>query len=86
MLDEFKEKQIKNLEFIRDELNLKSHLFMADVKDEWAKLEKEFSHLKGELSTVGKAAGGAAEEVKAASELLIDSLEKGYTRIKNTLT
>jgi septal ring factor EnvC (AmiA/AmiB activator) len=85
-MNEAKVDKVKNLEYVRDELNLKSHLFMAEVKDQWEKLEKEFAHLKSEIGTVTRAAGRSAEEVKAASELLVESLEKGYTRIKNTIT
>lgn len=77
--------ELEKLEQMRDELRLQAHLFKADMKDEWAGLEKKVENIRRELRPVQKAAGEAIEDVGEATGLLIDSVFDGFKRLRDSL-
>ena len=77
--------ELEKLEQMRDELRLQAHLFKADMKDEWADLDKKFDKIKQELRPVRKAAEETLDEVGEATGLLIDSVFDGFRRLRDSL-
>lgn len=75
--------QSQLLELLHDELALKAHLFSAEMKAEWEKLEAKWSDFKEHLGRAQVAAGDAGRDIDASSKSLADSLTAGYTEIKN---
>ena len=75
--------QSQILELLHDELALKAHLFSAEMKAEWEKLEAKWADFKEHLGRAQVAAGDAGHDIDASSKSLADSLAAGYTEIKN---
>ena len=78
-------KEIKNLEQFRDELKLQAHLFKADVKDEWNRVERDMRKLKNQLAPVRRAAKKSAADLGTAARLLFRTVKDGYERIRQSL-
>jgi hypothetical protein len=78
-------KIIEQVKQERDEMALKAHLFKADAKDEWVKVDKEWEHFKSKAEQVGKEAKGASGDVTAAAKLLGEEIIKSFKRIRKTL-
>ena len=76
---------IQDLKQMRDEIEVQLHLASADARDEWAKLEKKWEHLRARADVVGGAAEQTADNVGDALGLVADELKKGYRRIKGLL-
>ena len=79
------EKIVEQVKQERDEMILKAHLFKAEAKDEWTKVDKEWEHLKSKSEQVGKEAKGASGDVAAAAKLLGEEIIKSFKRIRKTL-
>ena len=79
------EKIVEQVKQESDEMILKAHLFKAEAKDEWAKVDKEWEHLKSKSEQVGKEAKGASGDVSAAAKLLGEEIIKSFKRIRKTL-
>ena len=79
------EKMLAQIKQERDEILLKAHLFEADAKDEWQKVDKQWEHFKSKAGQVGKEAKVASEDVSAAAKLLGEELIKSFKRIRKTL-
>lgn len=77
--------ELKTLEQLRDELKLQAHLFKAEMKKEWEKLEKDMAKLRTDMAPVTKAAKESADDIAGASRLLFKTVRKGYERIKQSL-
>ena len=75
-------KMVDDLKTQRDELAVKIHLARQEARDEWDALEKKLEHLRARAGVVGKEAGEAADDVRAAARQLIDELKKGYERVR----
>jgi uncharacterized protein (DUF111 family) len=69
----------------RDEIVLKTHLFQADAKDEWHKVDKEWEDFKSKAGQVGKEAKGASDDVSTAAKLLAEEIMKSFQRIRKSL-
>lgn len=69
----------------RDELQLRIHLAKADAKDEWAKIEKKWGHLRGRLDVIGAEAKDAGQDVLAAARLVAREIKDGYARVRTLL-
>lgn len=69
----------------RDEIVLKTHLFQADAKDEWHKVDKEWKHFKSKASQVGNEAKDASDDVSTAAKLLAEEIMKSFQRIRKSL-
>lgn len=69
----------------RDEMILKAHLFKADAKDEWQKVDKEWEHFKAKSALVGKEAKDASGDLTAAAKLLGEEIVRSFKRIKKSI-
>lgn len=78
-----REWSLEDVNRVRDELRLQAHLLEAEAKEEWHELEHKWEQITKNL---GPAAQKSAEDIGAASDLLLDELEKGYKRIRHVLT
>ena len=79
------EKLFEQVKQERDEIILKAHLFQADAKDEWQKVDKQWEHFKSKAGQVGKEAKGASDDVSAAAKLLGEEIINSLHRIRKTL-
>ncbi|MDR3607662.1 MAG: hypothetical protein P4M08_09810 [Oligoflexia bacterium] len=80
-----KASDFKDIEKLRGELMVQSHLFKAEAREQFERMEKEWKKLDAELRPAISAASKATQEVGAATQLLADSLREGYGRIKKSL-
>jgi chromosome segregation ATPase len=78
-------KALGHLKQQRDELQVQLHLAKADAKDEWARLDAQWSEIKPKLEAAREEVGKTAESVGAALGLAIDELKKGYERLRSRL-
>jgi hypothetical protein len=83
--DSILEKLLGEIEQDRDRLKLQAHLFKADAKDEWDKIEKKWHHFKGHSNHVSKEAKGASKDLLAATQILAEEIKAGYKRIMRSL-
>lgn len=58
---------------------------MADAKDEWARLEKQWDEMRPKLAAAREEAGKTAEAVGSALSLAMEELKKGYERLRKRL-
>ena len=79
------EQLLSNLQRVRDELALKAHLGKAEAKDEWARLETEWSSVRGKLQEAQGVAGDTAKNLGTALELAAKELKSGYDRFRELL-
>lgn len=79
------EKLVEQVKQERDEIVVRAHLFQADAKDEWDKVDKQWEHFKSKAGQVGKEAKGASGDVTAAATLLGEEIIKSFQRIRKTL-
>jgi hypothetical protein len=79
------EKIVQQVKQERDEIILKAHLFKAEAKDEWKKVDREWEHFKSKTEQVGKEAKGASGDISAAVKLLGEEIIKSLQRIRKTL-
>jgi hypothetical protein len=79
------EKLVGQVKQERDEIVLKAHLFQADAKDEWHKVDKQWEYFKSKAGQVGKEAKGASDDVFTAVKLLGEEIIKSFQRIRKTL-
>jgi hypothetical protein len=77
---------MKGLEELRKELKSHARSFKSDMKNEWRRIENDWHLLQRQMLPAKKAAEKSAAELKAASDLLVKSVQRGYTRIKNSLS
>ncbi len=87
-MSDIKEQMTKALEHLkqqRDELQVQLHLAKADAKDEWARLDAQWSEIKPKLEAAREEVGKTAESVGAALSLAIDELKNGYERLRSRL-
>lgn len=75
----------ENLAQLRDDLKVRIHLGEMDARDEWQKLEPKWWGLQRKVVAIENASAGAAQEITAAADLLIEELFKGYDRIRKAL-
>jgi len=75
--------ELQLLELLHDELALQAHLFKAEMKSQWEALEAKWGDFKEHLGRAQVAAGDAGRSIDASSRSLADSLNAGYTEIRN---
>lgn len=78
-------KLLGEIEQDRDELKLQAHLFKADAKDEWDKIEKKWHQLKSNSQHVGHETKEVSKDLFAATQLLGEEIKAGYKRILGSL-
>ncbi len=81
------QREIENLEQLRDELRVQTHLLKADMKKELEALDKRFERLRRDARThsLRRAAEDSVEEISDATRLLVDTIRDGLTRIRKSL-
>ncbi len=70
---------------MRDELRVKIHLARLEARSEWERLEPKWWELEGKVEALEKASVETGKGLKAAAELLLEELKKGYDRVRETL-
>ena len=74
--------EIDGMRGVRDELRVQLHLANAELKDEWEKLERGWSHLEGRMKVLGKETDEVGSEIGETLHVLAEQLRNGYDRIK----
>lgn len=69
----------------RDELKLQAHLFGAETRDEWDKVEGQWQNFQSRAKQVGVAGSAAGEDIGAALKNLGQEMLEGYRKIRRTL-
>lgn len=75
----------RELAKLRDQLILKVHLAKADLRSEWEELEKKWTLLQSRLKVLEVAGKGAAQDVRAAAQQLLQELKVGFERMRDAL-
>lgn len=75
----------EHLAQLRDEVQLKIHLARADMKSLWEELETKWTLLQSQLGGLRVAKREAVADLQAVARALMNELEHGYLRIKNSL-
>lgn len=79
------EQEVDQLRTLRDELNVQLHLASQDLKDQWERLERGWSHVESRAKQIGDVGDDVAHEVRETLHVLTDQLKGGYERIKQLL-
>ena len=82
------QREIENLEQIRDEVRVQAHLLKSDMKTELEALDKRFERLRRDMRThsLKRAAEESVVEISDATRLLVDTIRDGLTRVRKSLT
>lgn len=76
---------IARLRTERDDLRVRMHLAKAELKDEWASLEKKWERLENRLSQARTEAKAASKGVGSAAGNLAEEIASAYRRIRDRL-
>lgn len=81
------QRELENIEQMRDELRVQAHLLKADMKKKLDEMDKEFQRLRREATTnrVKRAAEDSVEEISDATRLLLDTIRDGLGRVRKSL-
>ena len=75
----------EKLKTTRDELKVKTHLLEMDIKQEWDDLETKWNKLSQEFEPTRHTTEKVGDNIASATKLLLEEIEKGYKKIKNSL-
>lgn len=78
-------KDIENLQQLRDELAVQTHLMKAEARDSWGDLEKRWEQLQAQMATLQQSGAESATEIHAATQLLADSIRNGYQHLRDSM-
>ena len=84
-VDRFKQEArelIDRLKQERDELRLQSHLFKAELRDEWEEVESKWRYLEHRLETLAEDAKESAGEIGGAIRQVGDEIAEAYRRMR----
>ena len=76
---------LEKLKQQREELKLRAHLFKAETRDEWEKVEAQWNHLQSRARQVGRGSGEVGDEIALTIRNLGQDVLEGYRRIKSKL-
>lgn len=79
------DKLIEQVKQERDEMLVRAHLFKAEAKDEWRKVDKQWEHFKAKSEQVGSEAKNVSGDVAAAAKLLGEEILRSFQRIRRAL-
>ncbi len=79
------EATLENLARKRDELVLQAHLFKAEAKDEWHRLEKSWHRFTQEVDRLAEATDDSDDNVRSFLRALAVDVEEGYNNLKESL-
>ena len=81
----FDSKDFQKLETLRGEIVVQAHLMSAEVKERFHKIEANWRKLNSQLSHIRSAASSAKDEVTTATQLLADTIQEEYQKLKSSL-
>jgi hypothetical protein len=76
---------LEKLAQLRDEIRVRIHLARLEARTEWERLEPKWWELEEKVDALETVSKETAKNLKAAAELMIGELTKGYQRIRETL-
>jgi hypothetical protein len=79
------EKEADELRAMREEIEVQMNLGKLEARDKWKDLEKHWEHAEGKLKQLGDAGREAAEDITAATQIVLDEIRSGYEKLKATL-
>jgi SMC interacting uncharacterized protein involved in chromosome segregation len=79
------ETTVQGLSQKRDELMLQAHLFKAEARDEWHKLEKRWQRFTSEIDRLADATDDTDDNVNAFVRALAIEVEEGYHGLRESL-
>lgn len=79
------EHEASELRAMREEIEVQMHLGKLEARDKWNDLEKHWEHAERKLKQLGDAGREAAEDITAATEVVLDEIRNGYEKLKATL-
>ncbi len=79
------EHEADELRAIRDEIEVQIHLGKLEARDVWNDVEKKWEHAERKLKQLGDAGREAAEDITAATQVVLDEIRSGYKKLKGTL-
>jgi hypothetical protein len=88
MVSEMKDRiqrEITELQGMRDDLKVRMHLAKADAKDLWEKLEKKLHGLEAKGRQLSQASEEPLRDVREAARLLVSEIREGYRKIREAL-
>lgn len=82
---EYSLRDFESLEALRGEVAIQSHLLKADIADRFHRLEKDWAELRLQMQRMRATTASSAENITAATQLLVESVKDGYEKIKVAL-
>ncbi len=79
------EHEASELRAMREEIEVQMHLGKLEARDKWNDLEKHWEHAERKLKQLGDAGREAAEDITAATEVVLHEIRNGYEKLKATL-
>jgi thioesterase domain-containing protein len=76
---------IEQLQVERDQINVKLHLAKAELRDEWAKVERQWDGFRQKSERVFQQFDHVEVEVKTTLKQLGEELKESYRRIRRQL-
>lgn len=70
---------------IRDDLKVRMHLAKKEAQDLFATAEEKWSALTGKIAMLKDTTKDSADNIGAASKLLLDELQESYKRLKGSI-
>lgn len=74
--------ELASLKTLRDEIRVKAHLFRADLRDEWAKVDKRLDVIESELNRFAREAKDPLAEAGSVAGELLDEAAKALDRMR----
>lgn len=69
----------------RDEMKLQAHLFKAEARDEWHRLEKRWTEFTTEVDRLAEMTDDSDANTDAFAVELLEEIETGYHKLKERL-
>lgn len=76
------ETELASMRTARDELRVQAHLFRAELKDEWALVEKRLEVIEHEFARFTRESAGPLEAVGQAAHDLLEEAKAAVARIR----
>ena len=76
---------VEDLKTERDELQVRSHLLKAELRDEWGQLEERWGGLEREIEQLAENIAHVKEDVSAAVTRTAVEMRRAYQRIRDRI-
>jgi hypothetical protein len=77
--------ELDKLRATRDELRLQIHLGTAEARDRFAKLEKSWHHIEGQMKSLSAATQPDRERIQETARTLAQEIADGYRHLKTLI-